>query len=126
MSDEGPHYVKMHLGAQDYWPWNDRPVGFPDSQAVVQHSCTWQHCTLDILGGFPRSMYSESELEATRWFGHMNGMATLPSVKAVKRRRDQIVEVAGSKPKVLKSSKQNMYTMTSLATILEHVSVRWR
>lgn len=81
-----------------------------------------QHCTLDVLGGFPRAMFSESELEATRWFGHSNGLSNLPSVKTVKHDRKGIVDVAGTCPRMFTSAMGNMYTMADLGSIIQHVS----
>lgn len=67
-------------------------------------------------------MFSESELEATRWFGHVNGLSRLPSVKSVKRNRKDIVDVAGTNPEMFTSAMGNMYTMANLGAVLQHVS----
>ncbi len=67
-------------------------------------------------------MFSESEMEATRWFGHSNGLSKLPSVKSVKRDRKDIVDIAGTEPQMLTSAMGNMFTMADLATIIQDVS----
>ncbi|KAJ6596105.1 hypothetical protein B0H10DRAFT_1960220 [Mycena sp. CBHHK59/15] len=42
----------------------------------------WQECLLDIMSGFPRSGFSEKELNATRWYTRKNESAdSLPSNK---------------------------------------------
>ncbi|KAH9915703.1 hypothetical protein B0H21DRAFT_713573 [Amylocystis lapponica] len=43
-----PEYIKQLFGEQDWWPWMDK-----------------ESCLLDIMGAFPRALFSESELEAT-------------------------------------------------------------
>ncbi|KAI0353117.1 hypothetical protein OH77DRAFT_1522874 [Trametes cingulata] len=105
MMTEGPHYMDVHQteSQRDHWPWKDR-----------------KHCTLDTLGAFPRSLFSESELEGVRWFANANGVRDLPSVKSVKRGRTGVTDVAGSHPQLFTSSMNNMFVMADLATILRH------
>ncbi|KAI9063124.1 hypothetical protein FKP32DRAFT_1652266 [Trametes sanguinea] len=104
---EGPHYMDVHHepSQQSHWPWKSR-----------------KHCTLDVLGASPRSLFSESELDAVRWFANANGVQDLPSVKTVKRSRADVTAVAGSKPRMFTSPMKNMFVMADLATIIQHVS----
>ncbi|KAJ3559218.1 hypothetical protein NM688_g473 [Phlebia brevispora] len=88
---------------EDWWPWNDK-----------------KEALLDILGAFPRSMFSETELEVTRWFAENLGITNLPSVKQVKDHRERILAVAGAAPKVIRSELGNLYAHNSIKVLLEH------
>ncbi|KAH9941368.1 hypothetical protein B0H21DRAFT_710651 [Amylocystis lapponica] len=76
-----PEYIKQLFGEQDWWPWLDK-----------------ESCLMDIMGVFPRALFSESELEATKWFAERNGASGLPDIKAVKRQRDRVLQAASLKP----------------------------
>lgn len=64
---------------------------------------------MDIMGSFPRSLFSENELKATRWFAAKNGTHDLPTVKVVKNHREQILEVAGASTTTYEGELQNFY-----------------
>ncbi|KAM5541938.1 hypothetical protein V8D89_004248 [Ganoderma adspersum] len=101
--EEGPHYVKAHLGEKDYWPWDDKA-----------------RCTMSALRGFPHALFWESELEAIRWFAHANSMPMLPSVKMIKHEHKDIMRVAGAAPQTYTSKMGRVYAMATLAVMLAH------
>ena len=122
--EEGPHYVRAHLGEKDYWPWDDKAVSFRSIESRGYESLTSanQRCTMSALRGFPRALFSESELEGVRWFAHANGVPTLPSVKMIEREQEDITRVAGAAPEMYTSKMGRVYAMATLAVMLAHVS----
>ena len=78
---------------------------------------------MSALRGFPRALFSESELEGVRWFAHANGVPTLPSMKMIEREREDITRVAGAAPQTYTSKMGWVYAMATLAVMLAHMSM---
>jgi hypothetical protein len=77
---------------------------------------------MDVMAAFPRSLFSESEMEVTRWFAGRLGASRLPSVQEVKNHRHTVLEVAGASPTLFEGKLGHVYSMLDLNTILQHVS----
>lgn len=60
------------------------------------------------MGAFPRSVFSESELEAVRWFATKQGISDLPSVRVVKGHRSEILNVAGVSTETIEGGLGNL------------------
>ncbi|KAI0262219.1 hypothetical protein BC834DRAFT_940012 [Gloeopeniophorella convolvens] len=75
---------------------------------------------MDILGAFPRAVFSEAETDIVRWVATKLGVLRLPSAHAVKRQRDLVLSLAGSGPTSVTSSHKNLYSITDLSQILRH------
>ena len=75
------------------------------------------------MGSFPRSVFSENELEATRWFAQKTGVRNLTHVKQVKEYREKILNVAGLESTTHDGQLGHLYTLNNLETILAHVVV---
>lgn len=80
---------------------------------------------MDIMTAFPRSLFSESEMEVTLWFARRLGVNRVPSVQQVKNHRHEVLAVAGASPILHEGNIGHVYSMLDLATILRHVSVRF-
>ncbi|KAH9946550.1 hypothetical protein B0H21DRAFT_822615 [Amylocystis lapponica] len=81
-----PEYIKQLFGEQDWWPWLDK-----------------ESCLMDIMGAFPRALFSESKLEATKWFAE----------------RAAGHQAAGLKPTTHEGQLGNLYTTCNLQRIIE-------
>ncbi|EMD30755.1 hypothetical protein CERSUDRAFT_101017 [Gelatoporia subvermispora B] len=80
-----PDGGQLFFDDEDWWPWIDR-----------------KHALLDIMGGFPRSLFSEAELDA------------------VKRHRERIANVAGVEPRTHDGALGNLYTTLDWYQIVKH------
>ncbi|KAJ7246761.1 hypothetical protein C8J57DRAFT_726125 [Mycena rebaudengoi] len=89
--------------ADDWWCWPSK-----------------QECLLDIMGGFPRSCFSEKELNATRWYAKKNGVAGQPSIRQVKNHRSSILNIAGISTKLMDGKLGNIFAINDWIKILEH------
>lgn len=78
---------------------------------------------MDVMTAFPRSLFSESEMEVTRWFASRLGASCVPSVRQVKDHRHEVLTVAGASPTLREGKLGHVYSMLDLATLLKHVSV---
>ncbi|KAI0263906.1 hypothetical protein BC834DRAFT_970983 [Gloeopeniophorella convolvens] len=87
----------------DWWPWQSR-----------------EHCLIDVLGAFPRSAFSEADLDVVRWFAMKLGVRQLPTAHTVKRQRDTILSLAGTSPVIVKGTHGNVFSSASLARVLAH------
>ncbi|KAJ7937907.1 hypothetical protein B0H13DRAFT_1580720, partial [Mycena leptocephala] len=56
----------------------------------------------------PRSVFSEPELDATRWFAAKCGVEDLPSVDQVKNHRKKILEQCGTNPTIMEGKLGNV------------------
>lgn len=82
----------------------------------------YQECMTALLSAFPRAVFSEPELEITRWFASRFGIKKLPSIRAVKQRKNEILKQAGNAPTLVKGTLGNHFSVAKLARIIEHVS----
>ena len=74
------------------------------------------------MSAFPRSLFSESEIDATRWFAEKLGLEReLPTIREVKNHRNRLMAVAGVSTATTKSAHGNLYTCNSLSDIIAHV-----
>ena len=108
-----------------YWPWPNREVRDCDDESTITNLLNYhQEAILDILGAFPRSLFSESELDAALWLARRLGVeGQLPSVHQVKSHRPNILQVAGLDTKMTEGKLGNWYAFNDVARILEHVSL---
>lgn len=88
-----------------WWPWPSREA-----------------CLLDVMGAFPRALFSESELGAARWLASKVGAKKLPTICQVKLAREAVQRVIGLAPETFKSQQGNVYTMEDIYRIVRHVS----
>lgn len=77
---------------------------------------------MDVMVAFPRALFSESEMQVTRWFAARLGVANIPTVDEVKNHRPEILRVAGASPTLHEGQLGHIYSMLDLSTILQHVS----
>lgn len=73
------------------------------------------------MTAFPRSVFSEPELDATRWFASKCGVDSLPSVGQVKDHRNKILEQCGTKPNITEGKLGNIFSVLGLGKVLAHV-----
>ncbi|TFY59665.1 hypothetical protein EVJ58_g5640 [Rhodofomes roseus] len=93
----------IELDDKEEWsPWKDK-----------------ESCLMDILGAFPRAVFSESEMSAAKWFAERHGASGLPDVKQVKRHRETILKAAGLDPTTHESSMGDRYTSCKLERIVQ-------
>ena len=71
-------------------------------------------------------MFSEAELEVTRWFAQQLGIPDLPTIKQIKDHRAKILALAGANSQTVESQMHNFYTHNDIKTIIAHVSLRDR
>ncbi|TFY75510.1 hypothetical protein EWM64_g8502 [Hericium alpestre] len=86
---------------EDWWPWRNK-----------------KDCLTDLLSAFPCAVFSEAELEVVHWYATELGLKKLPSIKAVKQRRAQVIVLTGTEPRMLKGSLGHLYSVASLAKII--------
>ncbi|KAJ7278158.1 hypothetical protein C8J57DRAFT_1126069, partial [Mycena rebaudengoi] len=72
------------------------------------------------MTAFPRSVFSESELEATRWFASKCGAENLPHIRTVKRHRTQILDLCGANVTSVEGRLGNTFAVLDLEKILAH------
>ncbi|KAJ6448648.1 hypothetical protein C8R45DRAFT_752497, partial [Mycena sanguinolenta] len=66
----------------------------------------------------PRSVFSESELDATRWFASKCGVNNLPPIRQVKQHRSKILELCGVNLKFVDGRLGNTFAILDLGKIL--------
>ncbi|KAF9000376.1 hypothetical protein BDZ89DRAFT_1121660 [Hymenopellis radicata] len=91
----------LHNGA--YWPWKNAKEAY-----------------FDCMGAFPRAVFSEPELNITRWFAEKCGVDDIPTVRQIKTRRKDILKLAGGNPAEMDGKLGNIYTLLDLKEILAH------
>ncbi|KAF7982888.1 hypothetical protein HWV62_25136 [Athelia sp. TMB] len=87
----------------DWWPWTNR-----------------EEALLDIMHAFPRSVFSETELEATLWFTAKCGVEDLPTVRQVKYHRDRVLRLCGVDPQLVEGKLGNLFALNDFAKIVAH------
>ena len=80
-----------------------------------------QEALLDIMHAFPRSVFSESKLEATLWFTSKCGVEDLPTVQQVKSHRDIVLEKCGVSPRMVEGKLGHWFALNDLEKIVTHV-----
>jgi hypothetical protein len=73
------------------------------------------------MNAFPRSVFSEHELEATLWFTSKCGVQVLPAVGQVKSHRDAILEKCGVTPRMVESKLGYWFGLNNFEKIVAHV-----
>lgn len=76
---------------------------------------------MDTMSAFPRSLFSESEMEVTRWFAARLGAGEVPSVQQVKNHRKGVLAAAGVSPTLREGKLGHVYSMLDFSAILKHV-----
>ena len=74
------------------------------------------------MHAFPRSVFSETELEATLWFTAKCGVQDLPSIRQVKYHRNRVLEICGVNPEIVEGKLGNLFALNDFAKIVAHVS----
>lgn len=77
---------------------------------------------MDVMGAFPRALFSESELAAARWLASRLGAKKLPTIRQVKLARDAVQRVIGLAPQTVRSALGNLYTVEDIERIIHDVS----
>ena len=88
-----------------WWPWASKKMALSD-----------------IMAGFPRAVYSEAEMDSTRWFAENFGVKGLLSSKQVKYSREKILKALGYTHVLQKSAMGNLYAELDLRSIIADVS----
>ncbi|KAH9851930.1 hypothetical protein C2E23DRAFT_780036 [Lenzites betulinus] len=106
--DEEDEFAPEELDFEDHdndpwWPWPNRKT-----------------CLLDTTGAFPRSLFSESEMNAVRWYASKNGAQRLPTIRQVKLARERVLNVAGVDPRTHSGQCGHLYTTTDLNKLIAH------
>ncbi|KAJ6508136.1 hypothetical protein C8R45DRAFT_1167703 [Mycena sanguinolenta] len=70
------------------------------------------------MTAFPRSVFSESELDATRWFASKCGVQDLPPIRQVKRHRSKILDLCGANLKSVNGRLGNTFAILDWGKIL--------
>lgn len=78
---------------------------------------------MDVMTAFPRSLFSQSEMEVARWFAARLGSSRVPSVQQVTNHRHEVLAVAGASPTLFEGKLAHHYSMLDLGTILKHVRI---
>ncbi|KAJ6596436.1 hypothetical protein B0H10DRAFT_1828415, partial [Mycena sp. CBHHK59/15] len=72
------------------------------------------------MAGFPRSCFSEKELNATRWYAKKNGVSGQPTIRQVKNHRPDILNVAGVSTTLINGQLGNVFAINDWLKIIEH------
>ncbi|KAJ7239146.1 hypothetical protein C8J57DRAFT_1086540 [Mycena rebaudengoi] len=72
------------------------------------------------MSGFPRSCFSEKELDATRWYAKKNGVTNQPTIKQVKNHREDIINVAGLNTRLVEGKLGNCFAINDWYKIISH------
>ncbi|CDO74677.1 hypothetical protein BN946_scf184828.g17 [Trametes cinnabarina] len=99
-----PDVVNVDDDEDMWWPWPSREA-----------------CLLDMTGAFPRSLFSESEMNAVRWYALKNGVQRLPTIRQVKLSREQVLNVAGAEPRTHEGMCGHLYTTNNLVELIKHL-----
>lgn len=83
---------------------------------------TLQECLLDVMSAFPRTLFSASELEVTRWLHAKLGNGDLPTLWKIQKQRETILEAAGVNSQDIQGAHKNFFTVNDLREILRQVS----
>ncbi|KAF7975494.1 hypothetical protein HWV62_9415 [Athelia sp. TMB] len=130
--DEDIYVARVWGPLEDPLEWEEQQFSFnpdgiePDDNVRLADVDSWwpwrneEECLMDVMTAFPRSLFSESEMEVTRWFARRLGASDVPSVQQVKNHRHEVLAVAGASPKLLEGNLGHVYSMLDLATILRH------
>jgi hypothetical protein len=73
------------------------------------------------MTAFPRSVFSEPELDATRWFAQKCGVENIPSVAEVKAHRPSVLEQCGANPTTINGRLGDVFSVLDLKKILADV-----
>lgn len=73
------------------------------------------------MSAFLRAMFSEQQLDISRWFADLNGVDNLPSIKQVKNHRKEILNAAGLSSHVRDSQLGSLFAHNDFVKILHHV-----
>ena len=110
-------------GSEDaWWPWPSREVCITLSFHAAIFLTLTKEALLDIMSSFPRSVFSEAELNATRWFASKCGVKDLPSVRQVKSHRSNILKYCGTDPSSKLGKMGNVFSILNLGKILADVN----
>lgn len=77
------------------------------------------------MNAFPRSVFSEAELDATLWFTSKCGVEDLPTVRQVKSHREHILDKCGVDPKMVEGKLGHWFTLNDFEKIVAHVSNKY-
>ncbi|KAK6981189.1 hypothetical protein R3P38DRAFT_2559295 [Favolaschia claudopus] len=70
------------------------------------------------MTAFPRSVFSESELDAARWFASKCGVQDLPAIRQVKRHRSTILDLCGADLASIDGRLGNTFALLNLGKVL--------
>ncbi|KII85794.1 hypothetical protein PLICRDRAFT_115102, partial [Plicaturopsis crispa FD-325 SS-3] len=87
----------------EWWPWPNK-----------------QEALLDIMGAFPRALFSESELKATTWYAKKLGMPNVPSATQVKNHREAVHAITGITTHTVDGKLGNTFAFNDWKEILAH------
>ncbi|KAF9030139.1 hypothetical protein BDZ89DRAFT_1245386 [Hymenopellis radicata] len=86
------------------WPWHNR-----------------EEALLDVMTAFPRAVFSEPEMDITRWYAKQCGVEKeLPTVRQVKLHRETLLRVAGANPTLQVGAFGNHFSTLDIREILAH------
>ncbi|KAF8133135.1 hypothetical protein K438DRAFT_813641 [Mycena galopus ATCC 62051] len=138
-SDHSPALSAIHLSSDPPLPESDGLFMSHDGQFDSVHklfapanalqlsdNADWwcwrskQECLLDVMSGFPRSCFSEKELNLTRWYAKKSGVSGQPSIKQFKNHRSNILNVAGISTNLVEGGLGNLFAINDWLKILEH------
>ncbi|KAI0633450.1 hypothetical protein C8Q77DRAFT_1157660 [Trametes polyzona] len=110
-----------------YW---DPPIAFaehaPDIVDPVEEENIWwpwpnrEACLMDVMGAFPRALFSESELRAARWLAEKTGARSVPTIQQVKRAREAMLKIAGIEPMLYQGNCGHLYATTEFEKVIQH------
>lgn len=92
------------------------------SDWTVSNHYPLKHCLIDTMSAFPRSVFSQTEMDAMRWFTTKCGIRGLPTLSDVQRHRKAILQAAGAGTKLVQGALGNSFAVNDLGRILAHVS----
>ncbi|KAG8978953.1 hypothetical protein FRB90_008233, partial [Tulasnella sp. 427] len=88
---------------EDYGPWPSK-----------------EHFLIDTMSAFPRSVFSQTEMDAMRWFTSKCGINGLPTLSEVQRHRKAILKAAGADTKLVDGDLGNSFALNDFSRILAH------
>ena len=74
-----------------------------------------------MITAFPRSMFSESELEVVRWILDRVDAPRAPTVKQIKDHRPRVLAAAGVRSETLESAHHNLYACNNICDIITNM-----
>lgn len=110
--------------AARWFPWTDRVVRAPQDPCRALDKAdldVFQSATLDIVQNFPRTSFSDMELQVMTWLLAVNGVNHVPSISQMKSQQEELRKHFAVQTKKYDGALGHTYYVNSLAGIIAQV-----